>query len=129
MIRQDWMIIVAGSDLVDAMSVETKSRCQHTGNGYNSDQLCQLQREQAGRGITGVEIVQSIYGYSVRYDSGLQGFGLLVRSRDLGGTLKAAEAYCRNWVAQEPLKRYAWRRIWLIKCRRGKCRSRSSSKK
>ncbi len=48
MIRQDWMIIVAGDALVDAMSAEQKVRCQWTGFGYNSDQLCQLQRERAG---------------------------------------------------------------------------------
>lgn len=38
-----------------------------------------------------------MYGYSVRYDSGLQGFNLVAASRDLGGTLEAAEVYCRNW--------------------------------
>lgn len=89
MIKQDWMIIVAGEELVDALSAETKARCQWTGSGYASDQLCQLQREQAARGIVGVEIVYN----SVRYDSGLQGFGLLARSRDIGGTLEDAERY------------------------------------
>jgi len=54
MIRQDWMIIVAGSELVDAMSAEQKQRCQWTGSGCNSDQLCKLQMERAGRGIIGV---------------------------------------------------------------------------
>lgn len=110
MIKQDWMIIVAGEKLVNDITAETKARCQFTGVGYNSDQLCLLQREHSSKGILGVEIVCSIYGHSVRYDSGLQGFGLLARSRDIGGTLEAAEAYCRNWVAQDTERRYAWRR-------------------
>lgn len=112
MIKQDWMIIVAGEALVDALTAETKARCELNAYGYNSDQLCQLQRERAGHGIIGVEIVKSMYGYSVRYDSGLQDFGLLAgcRNKQLNGTLEDAERYTRNWVAQEPTKRYAWRR-------------------
>lgn len=55
-----------------------------------------------------MEIVQSIYGQSVRYDSGLQNFGLVLSGR--GITLDEAEAFCRDWVAQDPEHRYAWRR-------------------
>lgn len=110
MIKQDWMTVVAGEALVDQMSEETKERCEFTGFGYNSNQLCQLQREQSARGIIGCEIVCSAYGYSVRYDSGLQNFGLLARSRELGGTLEAAEAFAKKWVAEDINCRYAWRR-------------------
>jgi hypothetical protein len=107
------MVIVAGDVLVDALSAETKSRCEHRGSGYASDQLCALQSEQAGRGICGAEIVCSSHGYSVRYDSGLQNFGILASGRrgDLGSnTLAEAEAWCRLWVAKDPSHRYAWRR-------------------
>lgn len=112
MMRQSWMIIVAGDKLVDEMSEERKARCQWTGYGYNSDQLCQLQCEQAARGIIGAEIVMSAYGCSVRYDSGLQGFGLLASSRakQVDGTLEDAERWVKEWVAKDPTKRYAWRR-------------------
>lgn len=110
MIKQDWMVIVAGEALVDQMTAETKARCEWTGYGYNSNQLCQLQREQASKGIIGVEIVCSMYGHSVRYDSGLQGFGLLARSRDLGGSLEAAVEFAKAWVAEAPANRYAWYR-------------------
>jgi hypothetical protein len=110
MIKQDWMIIVAGHDLVDAMETEQKATCRFTGFGYNSDDLSVLQGEQSRRGIRGVEIVGCIGGYSVRYDSSLQNFGLLATSRDLGGTLESAEQFARNWVGQDTARRYAWRR-------------------
>lgn len=112
MIKQDWMVIVAGEALVDAMSAEQKLRCRWTGGGYASDELCVLQREQAARGILGCEIVASNYGHSVRYDSGLQNFGLLASSRSgpLDGSLEHAERWAREWVAHDPTRRYAWRR-------------------
>jgi hypothetical protein len=112
MIKQDWMTIVAGEKLVDEMTAETKSRCEFTGYGYNSSQLCVLQREQAAKGIVGCEIVVSNYGCSVRYDSGLQNFGLLAsaRSKDVDGTLEDAIKFANAWVAKDPTKRYAWYR-------------------
>ena len=112
MIKQDWMVIVPGEILVDQLTAETKARCEWTGFGYNSDQLCQLQREQASRMIEGAEIVVSNYGCSVRYDSGLQNFGLLASSKakQVDGTLEDAERWACNWVANDPTRRYAWYR-------------------
>lgn len=112
MIKQDWMVIVAGEELVDAMTTETMKRCAWTGRGYNSGDLCLLQREQAARGILGAEVIISSHGHSVRYDSGLQDFALLAGSRSgmLDGTLEHAERWAREWVAKDPERRYAWRR-------------------
>lgn len=112
MIKQAWMVIVAGEALVDSLTTEQLRRVPRTGAGFQSDALCALQREQAARGIVGAEIVCSNYGCSVRYDSGLQNFGLLAssRSRQLDGTLDHAERWVREWVAQDPGRRYAWRR-------------------
>jgi|SRR5262245_58687657 len=112
MIKQEWMVIVAGEPLVDALSAETLRRCEWTGAGFASTDLCTLQRERAQRGIVGAEIVESLYGHSVRYDSGLQDFGLLAsaRAKQVDGTLEAAEEFCRQWVAKDPARRYAWRR-------------------
>ena len=110
MIKQDWMIIVAGHDLVDAMEIEQKAKCRFNGFGYNSDDLAVLHREQSARRIQGVEIVGCIGGYSIRYDSGLQNFGLLASSRELGGTLEAAEKFASNWVSKDASCRYIWRR-------------------
>ena len=108
MIKQDWMIIVAGDALVDAMEVEQKATCRWGCGGYNSDDLAVYHRNQSARGIIGVEIVKSMHGHSVRYDSGMQNFGLLARSQELGGTYEAAEQYARTWVAKDPERRYAW---------------------
>lgn len=111
MIKQDWMIIVAGHELVDVMEAEQKATCRLGCGGYNSNDLSVLHGKQSQRGIRGVEIVGCVGGYSVRSDSGMQNFCLLATSRDLGGTLEAAEQFARNWVAQDASRRYAWRRV------------------
>lgn len=106
--------VVAGEALVSAMAAETQARCKNGAYGYDSEQLCKLQRERAGRGVLGVEIVKSNYGHSVRYDSGLQEFGLLASCRlhsQLDGTLESAERFVCKWVAEDPANRYAWRRL------------------
>lgn len=105
------LIVVAGQALVDAMDAERAARCQHTGAGYNSEQLCTLQREWSGRGYLGAQIVVSNYGCSVRYDSGLQNFGLLASSRakQVDGSLEDAIRWATEWVARDPARRYAWR--------------------
>ena len=105
MILQDWMVIIAGNTLVDAITAETQKRVQH-------ETLPRVQERQFRRGIVGAEVVKSLYGYSVRYDSGLQNFNLLASARagQLDGTLEDAERFARDWVAQDPAHRYAWRR-------------------
>jgi hypothetical protein len=112
MTRQDWMTIVAGNELLAAMEAEQIAKVPQTGYGFASEQLCELQRKQAARGILGVEIVESNYGFSVRYDSGLQNWGLLAssKSRQLDGSFEAACKWAIDWVAQDPDRRYAWAR-------------------
>lgn len=112
MVKQDWMVIVAGEALVDEMTAKRKATIPHNGFGYDSEKLCELQRNEAARGIRGVEIVRSNYGHSVRYDSGLQNFGLLAGSKSgqLDGTLEDAIRYAKAWVAADPNRRYAWYR-------------------
>ncbi|WP_379069214.1 hypothetical protein ACHMW4_04255 [Mesorhizobium sp. UC22_110] len=110
--RPELFTVVAGYDLLAAMEAETDAVVQNR-NGYrDSEQVCELQQRQARRGIVGVEIVASNYGASVRYDSGLQNFGLLAGSRSgqLDGTLEDAERFAREWVSHDPERRYAWRR-------------------
>ena len=109
----DWMVVVAGEELMKLLDAEKQALVPRNGAGlYASDDLCRLQQRQAARGILGAEIVCSVYGHSVRYDSGLQNFGLLAssRCRDLDGTLEDAERWARAWVARDPARRYAWRR-------------------
>jgi hypothetical protein len=112
MLEGNKFIIVAGLEVVEAMRAERKARCRWTGYGYDSESLCAVQRDESAKGILGAEIVVSNYGCSVRYDSGLQDFALLASSRlkQIDGTIEAAEAWCRDWVAKDPGRRYAWRR-------------------
>ena len=49
----------------------------------------------------GAEIVLSIYGYGLRYASGLQGFGIIADARSLG-TLDKALAYAQGWADASP---------------------------
>lgn len=112
MFKQDWMVIVAGEALVDALTAEQSARVPRGCGGFKSEELCLLQRERSGRGLLGAEIVVSIYGCSVRYDSGLQDFGLLASSRakQVDGSMEDAVKWATKWVAQDPTRRYAWRR-------------------
>jgi len=105
------MNIVAGQELYAQLQAEKAARVSKTPNGYDSETLCKLQQSQAGRGIVGAQIVDSLYGFSVRYDSGLQNWGLLRATRGLPKeqtTREAAIAFCEEWVARDPSHRYAW---------------------
>lgn len=107
-------ILVAGAELHATLAAERAALPRSTKypDCYQSEPLCELQTAQARRGILGVELVESVYGWSVRYNSGIQNFGLVASSRcgDVDGTLESAEAFARKWVAQDPERRYAYRR-------------------
>lgn len=93
--------------------ISKERRVSKNAAGYfNSEQLCKLQIEQDCRGIIGANLIKTIYGWSVRYDSGLQNFGVLAsaRCKEIDGSLEAAISWARNWVAQDPHLRYAWMR-------------------
>lgn len=104
--------VIAGDWVVKAMDKEIAMRVPHTGTGYHSDSLCIVQADFARRGYLGAEIVESIYGSSVRYDSGLQNFGLLAGKRigNIDGSYEAAVAWAQRWAAQDPSRRYVWKR-------------------
>src|SRR4051812_32403084 len=103
-------LVIAGRPLVDALNAETEARVVRDVRGFESEGLCAVQRAQAARGILGAEIVASIYGWSVRYDSGLQNFGILAgaRAKQVDGSFTDAAAWAAAWVAQDPERRYAW---------------------
>jgi hypothetical protein len=96
-------IIIAGRELSEALDAEKR-------NTKGGEDLCRVQEAQASRGIQGAQLVRSMFGWSVRYDSGLQGWGLLASSRQgtLDGSLRAAVEWAEDWAAQAPTHRYAW---------------------
>lgn len=101
--------VVAGAEVVAKINNGYKD-IHWTGYGYESEALCAKQRQDAVNGFLGAEIVKSFYGYSLRYDSGLQNFGLIAKAADIGlpSTLEKATKYAKRWASHEPTKRYAW---------------------
>jgi hypothetical protein len=97
-------IIIAGGELSDALDAEKAERVKQ------GEALPTLQEAQARRGILGAQLVQSMFGWSVRYDSGLQGWGILagIRQGTLDGSFYDAVRWAEDWVAQDPERRYAW---------------------
>jgi hypothetical protein len=111
------MNIVAGKEVYEALQAEKERVVPHSTIAgrtqyFQSEPLCRWQSECYNRGVRGVEIVKSIYGHSVRYDSGLENFGLLAGSRNgqLDGTFEDALRYASEWCSQDPERRYAWTR-------------------
>ena len=65
--------------------------------------LCELQESQSKRGYLPAVLVESIYGWGVRYASGLQGHGILLRSRDSSDKSRAnAIAWGKRWAEEDP---------------------------
>lgn len=111
MLRNGTFRIIAGQDVVDEINFHKEATVKRSwGDTYDSESLCAHQREMSRRGYLGAELVQSNYGTSVRYDSGLQNFGLIARARELGGTFEAAVEFARKWQAVDPVRRYVWTR-------------------
>lgn len=96
---REHFIIIAGHDVREAIEAEQAQ-----------GELCRTQEAQAKRGILGAQLVRSMFGWSVRYDSGLQNWDLLASSRrgQLDGSFKAAVEWAERWAAQDPTRRYAW---------------------
>lgn len=106
-------IIVAGQGVSAALALEREQlpRGFHIGT-FASEPLCAWQREVHARGFRDVELVKSIYGWSVRSGSGLDNFALLASSRhgQLDGTYEDAVRWAVKWCSEDPTRRYAWRR-------------------
>jgi hypothetical protein len=104
--------VVAGQDVFDevsrlrAIAAEINPRY---GRNYDPEWLPRHQIAMSGRGYIEAEIVKSMYGYTLRYASGLQDFGL-IWSRGRGGPFVDNFAQCvekaREWQAEGPKRRY-----------------------
>lgn len=69
--------------------------------------LCNAQSALHSRGYRSAELVKSVFGWSVRSGSGLDGFALLASSRTgvLTGSAGDALKWAMNWVSDDPNKR------------------------
>ena len=65
--------------------------------------LCALQESQSARGYLPAELVKSIFGWAVRYASGLQSRGILFGYRITGrkASREEAIAWGKAWAAQD----------------------------
>lgn len=101
--------IIAGADVYSAMASEREAAVRATATIYGSEAL---PRFQIMNHAVGCNLVKSMYGWSVRYSSGLYNFELLAscRCNQLDGTLEDAEHFAKEWVAKDPTHRYA--EIW-----------------
>ena len=79
---------------------EIESQCRKIGNCFESEQLCQVQREQSARGRREAMLIRSMYGWTLRYASGLQGWEIIDSSRNHNPTTALEVAL--NWVKGNP---------------------------
>jgi hypothetical protein len=73
---------------------------------FDSESLCAWQSRLSSLGIEEAEIVQSIYGFGLRYASGLQDFSIIARAREIGGTFNEAVIFAQKWVHEDPDHRF-----------------------
>lgn len=100
--------VLAGLEVVEAQEARKAAVVLPSKNRagcLDSETLCAFQRSESQRGIIGANLIMTLDGWSIRYDSGLQNFGLLLRGRN---TYEEAVAWGRAWVAEDPERRYFW---------------------
>lgn len=72
---------------------------------YNSEDLCRVQNDHYRRGHRSATLVKTIYGYSVRLASGLDGWALLLSGRQQGCrqiSYEEAIEFGKNWANEDP---------------------------
>lgn len=97
-------VIFAGEDVARFVYEDAQRRAT-PGNRpgtLESESLVRIQRERAQLGFLGARLHATIHGWSVRYDSGLQDFGILHRATGY----EAAIAWGQDWVMRDPSRRY-----------------------
>lgn len=99
--------IIAGREVFEAQEARKVAALGETPpTGFRSDALCEWQRSEARHGIVEAEIVKSMYGYGLRYASGLHDFGIIARAAEIGGSLEDAIAFAKSWQAADAARRF-----------------------
>lgn len=109
--------VVAGEAARRAENASRDARCKPSRfapGSVDSDSLVRWQ-EYEGRKWRSVEIVSSMYGWSVRASSGLDGFALLAGARngELDGSMADAIRWAKTWVGDNEY-RYAYVRTYML---------------
>ena len=96
--------ILAGESVVDTLRAENASLENLDPLRFDfNEELCALQRRQSNRGYVPAHLVKSMYGWTLRYASGLQGFSIITR---LGKDFDTAVEGAREWASDAPDHRY-----------------------
>lgn len=101
--------VIAGRDVFDkiaSLKSDMVIKSAKVPGCFDSESLVSFQRHMSGQGYVEAHIVKSMYGYSVRYASGLQDFGILLASRGTDGSFKRAVEFSRQWQAADATRRY-----------------------
>ena len=98
MLNSNGFVLLAGNP--QKWDDEIIQRCRTAGAFFNSEDLCRVQMDQAGRGRLSAHMVLSIHGWTVRYASGLQNFGILFKSTTNDPQV-ALDWGCK-WANQDP---------------------------
>lgn len=109
-VRDNWCVLV-GAEVEAALYADKVARVARSAfyaDFFESESLCTWQSEMHARGYCAVVLTKSVLGWSVRYRSGLDGFGVLAGVRDgtLTGTFLDALAYARQWQNALSSKRF-----------------------
>lgn len=99
------MSIMFGQEVHEAEVARIESLVPSHGGLYESEALC---RAQESSSVTAARVVKTIYGHSLRYASGLDGFAIVAsfRTNEWVESLKLVEHYAEYWQAQAPTRRY-----------------------
>jgi len=105
--------VVAGQNAKDAAEAILLARVKPSTERpgcLESESLCAAQQHVHGLGFRDVELVPTLYGWSVRSGSGLDNFSILYGYRKGDGrmTYEQALAKANEWVNQNPSRRFAW---------------------
>jgi len=117
MLNTEHFTLLAGDPT--AWDNEVRERCQpgKQPGTFASADLCQVQVDQARRGRLEAELVRSVYGWTVRYASGLQGRAIIYRTGEHSPAL--ALKLGREWVDRDPANRSMFVRKYEVeRCER-----------
>jgi len=99
MLNTEHFVLLAGDP--SAWDEETRSRVAA------GESLCRVQEDQFARGFRSAVLVPTLYGWSVRSGTGLDGFHILVSARagEVNGSLEQAMYWGKQWAEADPLRR------------------------
>jgi len=100
MLNNNAFVVLAGNP--SKWDEEIRTRCAPGGvsGTFKSEDLCSMQIDQHHRGRRSAELVTTIYGYSVRMASGIDGRAILFGGRSLGRKVSREEAieFGKKWA-------------------------------